>query len=684
MQLSPEQSHLLFYEIAMAIGGSLDLQTMLRESVFTYLKKLNCSAGGVLMLKESDGCYDYEPVFSIPRCFHNHAVYQSILSRIPHRADSLELSGFLAALPASGSILGSDHFYLMKLPDFGLIYFNKRDEDFDAYTIKSLIPLNNKLARACQSCLQKEALQRSENKYRSIFDNAAAGIFQCSQEGRITHCNPAFPRILGYADSSDTCRMSFDKTLFVHPEQYDAVMSRIQDSDRVAGFQAEVYRQDGSVAAILLNCHGLRDRHGRILSYEGMIEDITEKAQHEKMRMEKEAAESANRSKSEFLANMSHEIRTPMNAILGFCDVLAEEGLNEEQSNYLSIIRKSGQNLLCIINDILDFSKIEAGRMTIEITDFALQDLLQTVMALMEPRAAEKGLQLKLSCSTDTVPKTIATDPLRLQQCLINLLGNAVKFTEKGSVCLTVFGRPCGTGNQIVFEVKDTGIGIATDKQKSIFNPFTQADASTTRKFGGTGLGLAITSQLIQLMGGTIQVSSAPAAGSTFTICLPIEPAHGCRHHPREQETVQVMQTGPAAESTLSGSILIAEDNKTNQSLIQTILSRWGLSTDIVENGQLAVEYAARNRYDVILMDIQMPVMNGLEATQRIRNQSATIPIIALTANAMEGDRQKCLEAGCNEYLTKPILRDKLLAVLSRYLCKSSVFNSDSCPSASS
>lgn len=668
MQLSAEQSHLLFYEIAMAIGGSLDLQTMLKESVFTYLKKLNCSAGGVLMLRETCGRYDYEPVFSIPRSFHNHTVYQSILSKIPHHAQASGLSDFLSSLPTCGVIFGVDHFYLMELPDFGLIYFNKRDEDFDAYTIKSLIPLNNKLARACLSCLQKQALQRSEIKYRSIFENAAAGIFQCNADGLLTHFNPAFARILGLSDTKDTMKFMLEETLFVHPGQHHDILSRIHRSDRITGFQANIYRHDRTIATILLNCHVMRDQDGHIVAYEGMLEDITEKTQHEKMRLEKEAAESANRAKSDFLANMSHEIRTPMNAILGFCDVLVEEGLNEEQSNYLNIIRKSGQNLLCIINDILDFSKIEAGKMSIEIQDCVLSDLLQTVMVLMEPRAAEKGLELKLSCDNRTVPNRIATDPLRLQQCLINLLGNAVKFTEAGGVCLKVSGHADGGRNRIVFEVKDTGIGIPPDKLKSIFNPFTQADTSTTRRFGGTGLGLAITAQLIQLMGGAIDVTSTPGKGSLFTMSLPVGVEQSMNNRRSDHALGNAQPAPPANGPAICGTVLIVEDNKTNQALIQTLLSRFGLITTTVENGQLAVENAAQNKYDLILMDIQMPVMNGLEATQKIRSLSITTPIIALTANAMEGDRQKCLEAGCDDFLTKPILRDKLYSTLSRYL----------------
>jgi CheY-like chemotaxis protein len=367
-----------------------------------------------------------------------------------------------------------------------------------------------------------------------------------------------------------------------------------------------------------------------------------------------------------------------MNAIIGFSDLLAEENLSEDQANYVDIINKAGKNLLNIINDILDLSKIESGKVVLEMAECSLSELLDDLRNLMQVRAAAKHIQFEI-VSSPTLPKTIRTDGLRLQQCLVNLVGNAIKFTDQGYVHLIVSYHREHSTSQLRFDVKDTGIGIPPEKQQVIFEPFTQADNSTTRKYGGTGLGLTITSQLVKMLGGTLDVKSEMGKGSVFTILmpLPVETAAA-------SQTVNLVQEITDAEShdssaKLGGSILVAEDNPANQQLIQILLNKMGLAVTLADNGQSAVEAATTTAYDLILMDMQMPVMNGYDAARTLRHRSIGTPIIALTANAMQGDMQKCIEYGCNDYLPKPVDKAKLVSILGKYLGQNSHIKSSAC-----
>ncbi len=379
-------------------------------------------------------------------------------------------------------------------------------------------------------------------------------------------------------------------------------------------------------------------------------------------------AEIANQAKSEFLANMSHEIRTPMNSILGFSEMLAQEQLSDEQQDYVNTIWDSGKNLLRIINDILDFSKIEAGKLDTEIIECSLEKLLGNINSMLRPKAAKKGLDFKVLHKTE-LPANISTDPTRLYQCLTNLINNAIKFTENGHVHVVISIENIEEKPHIRFDVEDTGIGIPEDKHDSIFESFSQADGSTTRKFGGTGLGLTITKHLAKILGGSIAVQSKPSKGSIFSLLIPAgldvkaQPLLGAA------KMKEYMQGSPqTAKEKYSGNILIAEDNPANQRLIQILLKKMGLKVTLVEDGRQAVEAATTQSFDIVFMDMQMPVMNGYEATQLLRKKGMTVPIVALTANAMKEDEQKCLNAGCDKYLTKPVDRKKLSEVLSGYL----------------
>jgi len=407
-------------------------------------------------------------------------------------------------------------------------------------------------------------------------------------------------------------------------------------------------------------------------------------------------AEDACRIKSEFVANISHEIRTPMTAILGFVDLMASTigcctccpetttcQQREKSYEYARTIERNGNYLLQIINDILDLSKIESGRCELEHIHCNVVELLDDVGALTELRCRERGLTFKIEYA-NPIPATITTDPTRLRQILINLLGNAVKFTEHGSVRLVTRyaakeSSPSGTSRSgiLEFDVVDTGIGISPEQIVRLFRPFSQADNATARKFGGTGLGLAISKHLALMLGGDLNVTSTPGHGSTFRVWVAtgdVKDTAVVHRHERNLPLHPGMNTRDDSRQPLAGSrILLAEDGPDNRRLIACLLSKAGAEVTMVENGQLAVNAvlgAQKNGdpFDVVLMDMQMPVMDGYDAVRRLRLEGYSRPVVALTAHVMAGDRQKCLEVGCNEYEAKPIDRVHLVQTISRCL----------------
>jgi len=406
------------------------------------------------------------------------------------------------------------------------------------------------------------------------------------------------------------------------------------------------------------------------------INNTTERRQaEEKLKRAQREAESANEAKSQFLANMSHEIRTPMNAVIGFCDLLRDEGLSEKQKEYLDIIRSSSRNLLQLINDILDFSKIEAGKLEVETIDCSIRKILAAVESMMRPAATAKGLEFFVK-EERGLPAVIRSDPVRLRQCLINLVNNAIKFTERGHVYLKVSRENRGGEPYIRFAIEDTGIGISPDKQEAIFESFTQADGSTSRKFGGSGLGLAITKRLAELLGGTLTLTSKVGEGSVFALSIPAGVDMDAEPTLEECDKVSAEDEAQELEQRkYSGRLLVAEDVPTNQMLIRLLLEKMGFEVTIVEDGAEAVARVLDENFDLILMDIQMPNMNGYEATKTLRKKGVTTPIVALTANAMKGDDKKCLAAGCNDYLGKPIDRKELYAIISKYFAGTATEN---------
>jgi signal transduction histidine kinase/post-segregation antitoxin (ccd killing protein)/HPt (histidine-containing phosphotransfer) domain-containing protein len=422
--------------------------------------------------------------------------------------------------------------------------------------------------------------------------------------------------------------------------------------------------RDGKQTVVSYNATTFYDRDRTLQGVLAVSRDVTERKLVEaELQQAKAAAESASRTKSDFLASMSHEIRTPMNAIIGIADLLAKTPLDAEQDKYVQIFRRAGDNLLNLINDILDLSKVEASQLELERTGFSLKDHLDKVTEMLAGRAREKGLALVWEIAPN-VPADLVGDPTRLRQVLINLLGNAIKFTESGEVALRVApDADSSVPTALRFTVSDTGIGIPSEKLGQVFEPFTQADSSTTRRFGGSGLGLTISKRLVELMGGRIWVESTVGKGSVFGFAVPFESCAAA-----DRPTAAPAGTGPEAPLPALR-ILLAEDSPDNCTITLAYLEDTPYRVDVAENGAIAREKFITGHYDLVLMDRQMPIMDGLTATRAIRaweqaNDRLPTPIIALTASALKRDREMCLAAGCTAFLTKPIKQEVLLQAI--------------------
>ncbi len=497
-------------------------------------------------------------------------------------------------------------------------------------------------------------LQARESRFRALIEKSSEGVFLLDANARMIYCSPTVERLLGRSESSLIGSENWDLYLPEEVEQVRAnIRHMVQDIGVTRQFRRRIRHETLGLRWFeLLVTNHLHEPEVRALVV--LFRDITEQmAQAESVQRAKEQAEAASRAKSDFLATMSHEIRTPMNGVLGMAELLAATPLDDEQEDYVRTLRASGETLLSLVNDVLDLSRVESGMLVLENAPFDPQALIQEIGALWKPSAQLKGLRFDLDTSNCSGVKLLG-DAGRLRQVFSNLVGNAVKFTTTGHVALTGKVWPLDDGQRCFeVEVADSGIGIAAEKLDQVFEKFVQADSSTTRQFGGTGLGLAICKQLVQLMGGTIRAESVAGRGSVFTVRVQFE----CLVGPLPELVRD--PSGPRVEPGLR--ILLAEDNAVNQKVVLALLQKMGCVVEVAGNGRLAVEMAASTSYDLILMDCQMPELDGIAATIEIRNLEAALtaaqrtPIVAITANAMLNDRELCLTAGMDGFLAKPI-----------------------------
>jgi PAS domain S-box-containing protein len=627
-----------------------------------------------------------------------------------------------------------------------------------------------------------------------LFENVPDGVYESTPDGRILAANSALVRLLGFENESDLIENIRCHQLYVSPQQRQEMTAALERDGALYNNEIELIRKDGTVITVLENARVLRSADGSTLCYQGTLTDITDRKQaiRDMMTARDEALE-ASRLKSQFLANISHEIRTPLNAVLGMARILSETPLDPQQRECAETIQHSAHFLLDLLSEILDFSRIEAGKLELDASVYRLRDAVEDAVVMHAEKASSKGVEVACYLAPD-LPEMVLGDAARLRQAITNLAGNAVKFTASGEVVVRVFRNPAGT---VTIEVRDTGIGISDEASRFIFEPFRQADGSTKRRYGGAGLGLSIANQIVSKMGGRIEFSTRPGAGSTFWFSIPLTPAPACRPPRREPPTLlrgkralvllpncslrdilcdwlrewavvplaassvreaeahsdftlalvdeialpessasrrpafvrdaavfllspfgKTPASGPACvpwaeacitkpvrelslleiilrglspkppelaasllplakvvqDSVRPARILAAEDNRVNQIVIRKLVERLGYSVTVVSDGFEAVDAVRENAFDLVLMDCQMPDMDGFEATAAIRQLPAPnckVPIVAVTAHAIHGDRERCLAAGMDDYLSKPIILDALSDILERWLPQS-------------
>ena len=568
-----------------------------------------------------------------------------------------------------------------------------------ALTVMGYLPLNIVTAHASQiglagqiilfsfaladriKLVQGEALSWSQRalanlrQYQSLFDNAVEGVFQMSLDRRFITANPAMAELLGFASSRELIKARQDvlAACFADDRVREWVVDQIQHHGSVKGIEARFQTRQGEDRWANISLHTVYDAEGDPRFLEGTCIDATERHQRQQIekereqeRLDKELARNAAEAKSQFLANMSHEIRTPLAAIIGYGETLLEPDLNEaEKRNSAETVVRSGRHLLDLVNDILDHSKIDANKLAVDIVTVNLPELLDELRAFFESRAREKGLDFSIDCEFP-LPQTIQTDPTRFRQILINLCGNALKFTERGSITLAL---ACDWAEQRLHaRVADTGIGMKPEQLQRLFDPFAQGSAAIARQYGGTGLGLSISRRLAELLGGAISVRSRYGDGSEFDVTIATGPLEDVVQLRDASELNQSRPLPLVQAPQLAGRILCAEDNEVNRKLVSLLVARTGAELVHVGNGAEALDVASQQHFDLILMDIQMPVMNGRDAMVALREAGINTPTLALTANVMSEDIDDYRRAGFTDHLAKPIDKQRFYDLLARYL----------------
>lgn len=519
-------------------------------------------------------------------------------------------------------------------------------------------------------------LYRSEEKYRMLIDQLTDAIYLSTLDGTFTGCNRALLEMLGYS-YKELMQLSVS-AIYAHPDDRRHLLQQLIDKGEVRDYEVQLKRKNGELIDCLVNSSVRRDQNHEIVGFQGIIRDITLRKKTFELQRAKDLAERANKFKAEFLANMSHEIRTPMNAIGGMLQLLNKTNLEPKQHEYLDGMQTAVDSLLQIINDILDFSKIEAGKMELDNRPFSLQQTVEAIISTIRFKAEEKGLELVLDMDP-SIPPNLQGDPLRINQILLNLISNAIKFTPEGEVRVTIrLIDKLDHKARLFFSVKDTGIGIEQEKLQDIFESFTQASTDTTRLYGGTGLGLAIVKKLIDMLNGAIMVRSRKGQGSEFIFELElsqtdnVQPASQSEQE-KDWSTVQDLQAR----------FLMAEDHALNQLVTTEMLKgRFpSLQIDVAETGRQAISLFEDHNYDLVLMDVQMPEMDGHEAARYIRTHfpkpKSEVPILAFTAYATSGEAEKCLEAGMNDYISKPVRATQLISKIMQMLDASEQFSKE-------
>lgn len=508
----------------------------------------------------------------------------------------------------------------------------------------------------------------------TLLETIPIPLFYKDTQCRYLGCNEAFRAFTGLSKSELIGKTVFDISPPEIAVLYDEKDRQLLEHPGSQSYESKVRAADGTIRTVVFNKATFNDVDDQLAGLVGAVQDITDlKDLQVTLKQAKDVAEQANRAKSEFLANMSHELRTPLNGVIGMAELLAMTELSDEQKDYATAINQSGQNLIKIIGDILDLAKIEADKIELENSIFSLRATVDQVLNLIRPQAQAKGLIIFNRVEPE-LPDLFWGDSGRLNQILLNLLGNAVKFTHQGSISITVLPGPAKE-NQLTlcFSINDTGIGIPHASLHKLFIPFSQVDSSTTRKFGGTGLGLAISKQLVELMGGTISVESQEGSGSTFFIRLPLAPATDATSIPLPAPIPMPLNRHNPADYC----ILVAEDNELNLKVLELMLDKLGYRTKTAVDGLKALDLLKTDAIDLVLMDCSMPILDGYQATAKIREpetgtQRPDIPIIAITARAMHGDQEKCIQMGMNDYLAKPINCDELANKITFWLNRTS------------
>jgi two-component system, sensor histidine kinase and response regulator len=524
-------------------------------------------------------------------------------------------------------------------------------------------------------------LSESDRRYRLLFERTPVGVIRTNLSGRVLEVNDACARLFGYPDRNSYLGAN-STALYSSPEERQRTLNRLKQEKALTNLELSFKRTDGKPVWVLANAvlvEGVTEGQTVI---ETTLIDITGRKEVEaELERARHSSDAANQAKSEFLATMSHEIRTPMNGILGLTDLVLEGELTPEQRENLGMVKSSAVSLLAIINDILDFSKIEAGKMDLYLAPFNLRNELNETLKSVALRAQQKQLSISCEVAPD-VPAAFNGDSGRLRQILINLAGNAIKFTELGGIVVAVSNSVSGVGTDALhFQIRDTGIGISPDVQEKIFAAFSQADSSTSRRYGGSGLGLAICTRLIEKMGGRIWVESEPGKGSTFHFIVNLEVCKDstvCSGLSLNAEDIQ--SRGDRRSAVSAGlHVLVAEDNPVNQALASRLLKKAGHTLVIAKDGKAAVAAFAAETFDVVLMDLQMPCMDGFQAAAQIhlleQGTGRHTPIIALTAHALAGDEELCRKAGMDGYVSKPISKERLFRTMESAVAKSRQMN---------